>query len=413
MSPQERVRAVLKSKAGTSAKIVLIAIADRMIDTRLWAWCGPGDIQKRTSLGERQTRTLLGELMADGILTRETRDTEHGEREGYVIDWARLSAVEPAKTARGGKREPTAKTAGEAANIAGSGAETTGKDCRGVRQTLPGEAAKTAETTGKDCNRSGNEAVSEAVHEAEGGREGASLTTPPTSDPAGSVPPADLTSACEGSYAPTTDPTPEHVNETNAGDRAEGGDVPRVASGHLFELAPVVPAPTPPPEPAPTPRAKRAPKAKPTPDELADAAAEAKREEERRFRAAGDAFGEAFTATFGTRYPWNFTGRYSDRAKIREWVTVFEIARHPERLADLRNAALAYCRAAKVGAAFPKGDPPTTKFFTEQLAVWRQKDPNETPRLNGRPDKGRLLSEAFEDNEDPTPDRIVIDATWS
>lgn len=92
----------------------------------------------------------------------------------------------------------------------------------------------------------------------------------------------------------------------------------------------------------------------------------------------------------GTVYPWVFKGQHADGKYVKTWLAQAKIHNEGDvvpGIARLRGAFLAYFRAANAGAAFPRGDPPTTKHLTDQLAKWLQVDPSEAPRGNGTESK--------------------------
>jgi hypothetical protein len=183
MKPQDRTRAILLSKVETSLRIVLVVLADAMLEERETCWLAVETIAERAGLCERQTREVLNSAEERGIVRRWSG--EHKSRD-IAIDWEVLAQAEPPKSTRGGSRP--AKTAGEPAKTATQPAktagDTTGKDCHPDRQSLPPQPAKTATFTGKDCPRSGKEAGSEAGMEAgtplppTGGTDGGSACGP-------------------------------------------------------------------------------------------------------------------------------------------------------------------------------------------------------------------------------------------
>lgn len=94
------------------------------------------------------------------------------------------------------------------------------------------------------------------------------------------------------------------------------------------------------------------------------------------YQAVIDAFDAEYRAAFnGDKYPWIFGGRYGDGPNVDAWRTAAGCTSE-ERVAEgaekIRKAARAYFAAVKAGSAFPKGDAPTTRWFTSGLARWMQ-----------------------------------------
>lgn len=79
----------------------------------------------------------------------------------------------------------------------------------------------------------------------------------------------------------------------------------------------------------------------------------------------------------GTAYPWRWKGRDPDGSKVKIWLDVAKV--NPDSPTDgierLRGAMRAYHRAVDAGTAFPHGDPPTTHWFTRDVAKWLLVDP--------------------------------------
>jgi hypothetical protein len=139
-------------------------------------------------------------------------------------------------------------------------------------------------------------------------------------------------------------------------------------------------------------------------------------------RRVSDQFGEAFTEVFGTRYPWVFKGYPSDVQRVTVWIEGAKVkeATPDEGLARLRGAALAYCKAAKAGAAYPNDGQATTHWFTRDLAKWLQTDPTKKPARahtsGGRAPPMTLmeLAQRKADEPPPQPERDdVLDVEWS
>jgi len=114
------------------------------------------------------------------------------------------------------------------------------------------------------------------------------------------------------------------------------------------------------PEPKPKPKPKRKPKATAP--------------EDPRHRRASDIWAEVFKEQTGERYPWRFSGRPpTDRQRRELWVDqAVHVAREAWE-ARLEAAVRMYFAACAAGSAFPRNDPPTTRWFTDQLDVWLQR----------------------------------------
>lgn len=309
MTPGERTRAILVSRADTSIKVVLLAIADAMHEDRLTSWLSVETIANRASLCERQARAVLREAEQLGVLHRWKG--EHAQR-NCEIRWDVLAALTTVPSKRGGSRKQ-AKTAGHHANTAtppeedsGTGetqqsAETMqtlppvegGSVCQGNMQSLPGKVANTATESGKHCPLSGSE--------------------------------ADLEADLETVRAPSAPPprTPPAQVEL----------IPRPAAAH--------PKPS-----SDTPFLRR------VTDQF------------------GEAFLEVFHTDYpwvfkGREHDGHRRNIWIEAAKIRE-------ADPEPGLQRLRVAALAYCRAVKDKTAWPKDEPANTARFTDKIATWLQ-----------------------------------------
>lgn len=321
MTPSERTRAILVSKADTAVKMVLLAIADAMHEDRLTSWLSVETIADRASLCERQARAVLLDAERLGVLHRWKG--EHAQRD-CEIRWEVLAGLTAAPSKRGGLRKP-AKTAGHHANTAtpaeeapetGEAAQSTetmqtlpptqtGKDCMADRQCLPGDHAMFAAQGGKDCPRSGSEADLEADLEAVG---------------APSAPP------------PTTPPAQVQL-------------IPRPATAH--------PKPS-----SDTPFLRRV------------------------TNQFGEAFFEVFGTEYpwvfkGREHDGHRRNIWMEAAKIRE-------ADPEPGLQRLRAAAIAYCRAVRDKTAWPKDEGANTARFTDKIATWLQSS-NSSPRAQEAP----------------------------
>ena len=138
MKPQDRTRAIGRSKLPTGQKAVLWAIADRMgfNDT---SFPGIPDICAFASLSPKQAKRHIKALDDLGVLSRKFRPGTLPPI--YSIEWAALGSVVAAEHRRGGVRS-RAKTA-----PLPTGAKTAlqGKDCPSTRaKTAPRTGAKTA-----------------------------------------------------------------------------------------------------------------------------------------------------------------------------------------------------------------------------------------------------------------------------
>lgn len=106
----------------------------------------------------------------------------------------------------------------------------------------------------------------------------------------------------------------------------------------------------------------------------------------------------------GRRYGWVWRGPKSDGPRVKRWceaVKAGRIRKDPNDgrktiIADVEDpgpplralgeAMLAYHNAAKRGQAFPEGEPPTTRWFDDQISRWLQANPDDEPptRRRGR-----------------------------
>lgn len=99
MKPQERVKAILKSKVEPTWKVLLIAIASYMSDEQLFIWAKPETLAEDTGLSRSTVMVALGEMVARGIITR----IDEGRKAKTTrIIWDVLASQEPVKTKRGG-----------------------------------------------------------------------------------------------------------------------------------------------------------------------------------------------------------------------------------------------------------------------------------------------------------------------
>ena len=90
---------------------------------------------------------------------------------------------------------------------------------------------------------------------------------------------------------------------------------------------------------------------------------------EDRARAAWD-LAYARSAWGGAPYPWEFGHRGADHRRLRRWL---EVAGPGDAgLGRLDAAIRAYLDAVSAGLAWPRGDPPTTRRFTGEIARWLQ-----------------------------------------
>lgn len=133
-------------------------------------------------------------------------------------------------------------------------------------------------------------------------------------------------------------------------------------AGPLFaprpaNVSPEPPAAPPTPAPVKAPRAKGSPKPKPPPTGYHEAIA---------------AFGDAYESLTGQRYPWQFTGKDADGARVKAWLGAANVTvgAPEEGLARLRAAIRVYLAAEKAGKVFPFGRLPSTVRFTKELPEW-------------------------------------------
>ena len=100
MKPQHRTRRILQSGLDPSQRLILVAIADHMEDT------AEGEdrnsrpsvalLCEETGLGERAVQNHLKALLETGVLSRHTYSSQHPPY--YLIHWARMEELGPAKT---------------------------------------------------------------------------------------------------------------------------------------------------------------------------------------------------------------------------------------------------------------------------------------------------------------------------
>ena len=99
MKPQERVKAILKSKVEPTWKVLLVAIASYMSDEQLFIWAKPETLAEDTGLSRSTVMVALGEMVSRGIITR----IDEGRKAKTTrIIWDVLASQEPVKTKRGG-----------------------------------------------------------------------------------------------------------------------------------------------------------------------------------------------------------------------------------------------------------------------------------------------------------------------
>lgn len=115
--PQERVKAIMKSKVDPTWKLLLVAIASYMSDEQLFIWAKPETLAEDTGLSRSTVMAALAEMQARGVVTR----TDEGRKSLVTrIIWSVLAIQEPVKSTRGGPR------------VKGSGVRTEGSDSRTV-----------------------------------------------------------------------------------------------------------------------------------------------------------------------------------------------------------------------------------------------------------------------------------------
>lgn len=96
-------------------------------------------------------------------------------------------------------------------------------------------------------------------------------------------------------------------------------------------------------------------------------------------RAATLAWDSEHRAAFGTEYPWRFKGRDPDGSKVSVWLSTARVdhATPGPGIERLRVAFAAYFAAVRNRTAYPRGDPATTKWFTNDVSKWLQTSPDE------------------------------------
>ena len=71
-------------------------------------------------------------------------------------------------------------------------------------------------------------------------------------------------------------------------------------------------------------------------------------------------------------YPWRFSGRDADGARVKSWLAGVRRIRPDQWEAALQGAIRSYLRAVRAGTAWPVGEPPSTRIFTRDLSRWLQ-----------------------------------------
>lgn len=180
MKPQDRTRAILRSKAEPSVRLLLVAIADHMNDEDI-CWVKPDTIAEETGLAESTVNKLIGEAEEAGLLRRWWGD--HRSKDVAIV-WTALASYTPKPSGRGGNRPP--KTGDSTPNIGPHTPTigvTEGSDNRspGVRSSVE-RGPNIGPQDSDNRTRSVHEATNEATREA------------PTAHatPSGHGPPADL-----------------------------------------------------------------------------------------------------------------------------------------------------------------------------------------------------------------------------
>jgi hypothetical protein len=102
MKPQDRTRAILRSKLEPSKRLLLVAIADHM-DAAGVCWVRPETMAEETGLSHSTVDRLLTELQQDGVLRRWWG--EHRAKDIAIV-WESLLNATSKATNRGGKRTP-------------------------------------------------------------------------------------------------------------------------------------------------------------------------------------------------------------------------------------------------------------------------------------------------------------------
>jgi len=101
MKPQERVKAILKSRVEPTWKVLLVAIASYMSDEQLFIWAKPETLAEDTGLSRSTVMSTLAEMQVRGVVTR----TDEGRKSLVTrIIWDALAAQEAVKSSRGGPR---------------------------------------------------------------------------------------------------------------------------------------------------------------------------------------------------------------------------------------------------------------------------------------------------------------------
>jgi hypothetical protein len=171
VKPQDRTRAILRSKAEPSMRLLLVAIADHMNDADE-SWPSPSTMAEETGLAESTVMELVKAAVALGILRRWQGDYRW---KVMSIAWETLAALTPKASTKGGKRTPKSPTIGDSAPVIGDTVPSDNR-CPEHRSSVPG--APIIGAKGSDNRtRSDHEATREATREAPtGARGGRGLT---------------------------------------------------------------------------------------------------------------------------------------------------------------------------------------------------------------------------------------------
>lgn len=175
-----------------------------------------------------------------------------------------------------------------------------------------------------------------------------------------------------------------------------------IPTGGLFDgLRKTDPSPAiePPPkiEPAPSTQPRK-PRKRAEAKEAAGAASQPERARVWGYQEAIDAWDHAFAEVMETAYPWVWTGQYANGKHVKTWLAAARIkceADVPDGIGRIYGAALAYLRAVKAGAAWPREEKPNVPRFAKDIAQWLQTDPDATPRANGKIDPNQATRDAL------------------
>jgi len=204
MKPQERVKAILKSKVEPTWKVLLIAIASYMSDEQLFIWAKPETLAEDTGLSRSTVMAALAEMQVRGVVTR----TDEGRRSLVTrIIWDALAAQEAVKSSRGGAR------------VKGSGVRTEVSDSR----TIPSDVRtppSDSRTDGSDVRTDRGPIIGQQVSDVRTRSDQGTHHPEPTKEPTNNyVPPVPVSTPSAAQEPPCVAPPqaiPTYAPESTA-----------------------------------------------------------------------------------------------------------------------------------------------------------------------------------------------------